>query len=279
MIERYIAEQQERVRHFLLQYLEEKRERSIAKLVDAIAYALDGGKYLRPVLFLASAEALGAPTEKVLPAAAAIECFHVYSLIHDDLPSMDNADFRRNRPSVHKQFDEATAILAGDTLTALGFELLAQEQAKHTSTENVLALIQAAARVLGTTGLAGGQWLDLDYLQNQDHFPDELVIVYERKTGALIELSVSAPAILLGRTAEIERLRKFGRELGLAYQLIDDILDAAEESSKPTLVRAWGLEKTRRRARELTQSAIGSIRLLQARRLEELACHLLGRKY
>ncbi len=134
---------------------------------------------------------------------------------------MDNADFRRNRPSVHKKFDEATAILAGDTLTALGFELLAKEQAKHASTENVLKLIQAAARVLGTTGLTGGQWLDLDYLQNQDYISDELVIVYERKTGALIELSVSAPAILLGRTAEIERLRKFGRELGLAYQLID----------------------------------------------------------
>lgn len=279
MIERYVETQRQRVDGFLSDYLEQRRERATEKLFAAIAYALAGGKRLRPILLLASAEALDLNAEKMLSTAAAIECFHIYSLIHDDLPAMDNSDLRHGRLSTHKKFDEATAILAGDTLIPLGFELLAQETAKHFLSKHTLTLIQTVAHVLGSHGLTGGQLIDLDFLQNSDHTSDDLAMMYRRKTGALIELSVSAPAILLGQARKLERFRRFGRALGLAYQLIDDMLDAAEEAHKPTLLRAWGLEKTRTRAHQLTDEAIEAIQPLHSERLEELARYLLRRTY
>lgn len=279
MIERYVETQRQRVDGFLSDYLEQRRERATEKLFDAIEYALASGKRLRPILLLASAEAFHLNAEKMLSTAAAIECFHIYSLIHDDLPAMDNSDFRHGRLSTHKKFDEATAILAGDTLIPLGFELLAQETAKHFLAKHTLTLIQTVAHVLGSHGLTGGQLIDLDFLQNSDHTSDDLALMYRRKTGALIELSVSAPAILLGQARKLERLSRFGRALGLAYQLIDDMLDAAEEAHKPTLLRAWGLEKTRTRAHELTDEAIEAIQPLHSERLEELARYLLRRTY
>ncbi len=277
MIDRYIEKQREIIDEYLARYLRQRRESLTEKLFDAMEHALAGGKRLRPILVLTAGEALKATPEELLPAAAAIECFHTYSLIHDDLPAMDNSDMRHGRLAVHKKFDEATAILAGDTLIPLGFELLAQEQARYSSAKNTLIFIQSVSRVLGTAGLTGGQLLDLRFDRGDQ--PD-VITMYERKTAALIALSVSAPAILL-KSSDAKRaaLKKFGRALGLAYQLIDDILDADDERDKPTLARLWGIEKTRAQAQHLTSEAIESIKPLRSLRLEELARFLLDRTY
>jgi geranylgeranyl pyrophosphate synthase len=277
MIESYIKKQQQRIDDFILKCLRQKREVLTAKLFDAMEHALAGGKRLRPILLLASSEALKANQEEMLPAAAAIECFHIYSLIHDDLPAMDNSDWRHGQSATHKKFDEATAILAGDTLLPLGFELLSQEQVKYSSAKNVLALIQVVAGVLGAHGLTGGQLLDLNHDRGDQ---SALVTMYERKTAALIALATSAPAILL-KSNDIKRgaLTRFGQALGLAYQLLDDILDAADEPEKPTLAQLWGIDKTRAKAQQLTAEALEAIKPLRSPRLEDLARFLLNRNY
>jgi geranylgeranyl pyrophosphate synthase len=277
MIERYVEMQRQRIDEYLAHYLKQERELLTEKLFDAMEHALAGGKRLRPILLLTVGEALQDEPEKFLPAAVAIECFHVYSLIHDDLPAMDNSDLRHGRLATHKKFDEATAILAGDTLIPLGYQLLAEEQARHSPAKNILALIQTVSRVLGTEGLTGGQLLDLSYDRGDQ---PSVITMYERKTAALIALATSAPAILL-KSNETKRLalQRFGQTLGLAYQLIDDILDAEEEPEKPTLARLWGIEQTRARAQQLTLEATDAIKPLRAPRLAELTRFLLDRKY
>jgi geranylgeranyl pyrophosphate synthase len=229
--------------------------------------ALAGGKRFRPVLVYATGQALGLGPEELDPVAAAIEIIHAYSLIHDDLPAMDDDDMRRGRATCHRAFDEATAILAGDALQALAFEVLARElPASQASSLQVVHLI---ARACGSVGMAGGQALDLGSV-GRDISVDALETMHRLKTGALIRASVAAPCLLAEAGADIvRRLEAFGDCVGLAFQVHDDILDVTGNSEltgkavladaaldKPTFPSILGLDASRQRARELRDQAI-----------------------
>ncbi|WP_188079442.1 polyprenyl synthetase family protein [Xanthobacter oligotrophicus] len=225
--------------------------------------ALGGGKRLRPFLVIESAALFGIPAAQAVTAATAIECIHCYSLVHDDLPAMDDDDLRRGRPTVHRAYDEATAILAGDGLLTLAFDLLAGEDA-HPDAAVRIALVRVLARAAGIGGMVGGQMLDL---AAEGRFSDGALTLAEdairdlqaMKTGALLAVSVEAGALLGGATvAEREALLAYGLALGAAFQIADDILDVegtAEEvgkkvgkdaaAGKATLVSRLGLPAAR----------------------------------
>jgi farnesyl diphosphate synthase len=193
--------------------------------------ALNGGKRLRPFLVMESAALFGADGEAASRVAAALECVHCYSLIHDDLPSMDDDDLRRGQPTVHKAFDEATAILAGDALLTLAFDILADE-ATALPADRRAALVLALARAAGAGGMVGGQTLDLDAERNR---PDEAGIIrlQAMKTGALIRFACEAGAIIAGAAPlDRDRLAEFGSAVGLAFQLADDLLDLTADASQ-----------------------------------------------
>jgi len=231
--------------------------------------ALAGGKRIRPVLAYATGKTLGLSAERLDPIAVAIECIHAYSLIHDDLPAMDDDDLRRGRPTCHRAFDEATAILAGDALQALAFEILASGLPP---TRSGLTVINEIAHACGSTGMAGGQALDLNAVGQQ---LDEtgLKEMHGMKTGALIRASITAPCILAevdGQT--LGHLASYGECIGLAFQIHDDILDVAGNSEltgkktlvdaaldKPTFVSVMGLAESRRQAHELRNQALNSL--------------------
>ena len=234
----------------------------------AMRYAsLAGGKRFRPVLVYSTGKALGLSAEKLDPVAAAIEIIHAYSLIHDDLPAMDDDDLRRGRPTCHKAFDEATAILAGDALQALAFEILAGEL--PAASPNSLQVINTIARACGSIGMAGGQVLDLGAV-GQKISEQQLTTMHRLKTGALITAAVTAPGILSGADGEtLVHLSSFGESIGLAFQVHDDILDVTGNSeltgkstladaalNKPTFPSILGLENSRKRALELHDEAI-----------------------
>ncbi|QKC94523.1 polyprenyl synthetase family protein [Mesorhizobium sp. NZP2298] len=192
---------------------------------------LNGGKRLRPFLVMESAALFSADGEAAQRVAAALECVHCYSLIHDDLPAMDDDDLRRGQPTVHKAFDEATAILAGDALLTLAFDIIAGE-ATVLPAERRAALVLALARAAGAGGMVGGQKLDLEAEQTP---PDETGIIrlQAMKTGALIRFACEAGAIIAGAPAEDrERLAEFGSAIGLAFQLADDLLDLTADASQ-----------------------------------------------
>jgi farnesyl diphosphate synthase len=192
---------------------------------------LNGGKRLRPFLVMESAALFSADGEAALRVAAALECVHCYSLIHDDLPAMDDDDLRRGQPTVHKAFDEATAILAGDALLTLAFDIIADE-ATTLPAERRAALVLALARAAGAGGMVGGQKLDLEAEQAP---PDEVGIIrlQAMKTGALIRFACEAGALIAGAAAEDrERLAEFGSAIGLALQLADDLLDLTADASQ-----------------------------------------------
>ena len=229
-----------------------------ARLAEAMRYAaLGGGKRLRPVLLIESAALFGVRAENTLDAAAALECVHCYSLIHDDLPAMDDDDLRRGKPTVHIAFDEATAILAGDSLLTLAFEILAAA-GTHNEPSVRVALIAGLARAAGWAGMTGGQMLDL---QAQELQPDKAEIerLQVMKTGALIQFSCEAGAII-GQASPDERkaLKTYGAVLGRAFQISDDLLDAEgspetvgkttgkdDRQGKATLVALLGIDQAR----------------------------------
>ena len=234
---------------------------SATRLREAMRYStLGGGKRLRPLLVYTTGEAFGAPLQQLDAAAAAVELIHVYSLIHDDLPAMDDDDMRRGRASCHRAFDEATAILAGDALQALAFEVLAADKVVLGTTQAALSaatrltMIQLLARGIGTAGMAGGQSIDLAAV-GQELSVDELENMDRRKTGALIESSVMLGAVVAGAVvagaaatdadAQSVALRLFGAEIGLAFQIQDDILDVAGD--KRTLGKATGADAARQK--------------------------------
>jgi farnesyl diphosphate synthase/geranylgeranyl diphosphate synthase type II len=236
-------------------------------LHQAMRYAaLAGGKRFRPVLVYATGQALGLELARLDPIAAAIEFIHAYSLVHDDLPAMDDDDLRRGRPTCHRAFGEATAILAGDALQALAFEVLAgglHEEAAG------LSVIHEIARACGSAGMAGGQALDLAAVgRNLDRHG--LETMHRLKTGALIRAAVTAPCQLAGVDAGAHRhLAAYGDCVGLAFQVHDDILDVAGDAAvtgkntqadstldKPTFVSILGMEESRAQARDLRDRAI-----------------------
>lgn len=239
-----------------------------AGLMRAIRHGvLNGGKRLRPFLLLESAAIFNADGEAALRVAAALECVHCYSLIHDDLPAMDDDDLRRGHPTVHRAFDEATAILAGDSLLTYAFDIMA-DAATELPAERRIELVRLLARASGLGGMAGGQALDLAAAQDR---PDEagIVTLQAMKTGALIRFACEAGAVVGGATTdERERLAEFGSAIGLAFQLADDLLDATsdtealgkaagkdEAAGKATLVALHGLDWTRRQLAGLVAQA------------------------
>ncbi len=230
--------------------------------------AIGGGKRLRPLLVFATARLFAVDRDCAGRAATAIECIHVYSLIHDDLPAMDNDDMRRGKPTVHKAFGEATAILAGDCLHALAFEILA-DPATHADPFVRSELVLDLARAAGPSGMAGGQALDLEAEKSSFDLPT-VTRLQAMKTGALIACSVEAGAILgkvppEGRTG----LRGYARDVGLAFQIVDDLLDAEGdeaavgkalrkdgEAGKETFLSLLGLDRARAQAHMLVDQAI-----------------------
>jgi geranylgeranyl pyrophosphate synthase len=260
------------------------------RLHAAMRYsALGGGKRIRPALVYATGELFGVPPESLDGAAAAVEMIHVYSLVHDDLPAMDDDELRRGRPTCHRQFDEATAILAGDALQVLAFASLAEAPA---SAAVRVAMITALASGAGTAGMAGGQAIDLAAV-GRELSAAEIEAMHRRKTGALIEASVVLPALVANAAAsELERLESFARALGLAFQIVDDLLDvegdprllgkatgADRARHKPTYPAAVGIAAARARAAELHRHALAAIELFGARRalLVRLADYMVER--
>ncbi len=240
-------------------------------LHQAMRYsALAGGKRFRPVLVYASGKALGLELEQLDPLACAIELIHTYSLIHDDLPAMDDDNLRRGQPTCHRAYDEATAILAGDALQALAFEILASAIPAQAATN--LSLVRELASACGSTGMAGGQALDLGAVGNSISLP-ELETMHRLKTGALIRLAVTAPCHIADANDDTSNtFSDFGECLGLAFQVRDDILDVTGDSAltgkstqadaalnKPTFPSILGLEESQRRAFALRDQAISSL--------------------
>ncbi len=219
---------------------------------------LDGGKRIRPCLCVASYSAYNADWKPVLPVASAIEMIHSYSLIHDDLPAMDDDDFRRGKPSCHKQFDEPTAILAGDALLTLAFEILAN--AKPFPADRILRVAAVLSRAAGSVGgMIAGQVLDLE-AEGAAISAEQLEAIHRSKTGALIGASVWIGAYLGGASeADLESVNRYCDRIGLAFQVIDDILDAGDgrdrDRQKATYPELHGLEKSRAIAHDLMQEA------------------------
>jgi len=238
-----------------------------ARLHEAMRYSLQaGGKRLRPVLVLATAGCFGAKAGAALPAAVAIECLHTYSLIHDDLPCMDNDDLRRGRPTAHRRFDEATALLAGDALLTHAFALLAENYAAQPVLANALARELAAAA--GSHRLIGGQMADL-LAEKKKATAAELEFIHLNKTAAMIETALVLGGLIGGAAAAaVATLRRAGRHLGLAFQIIDDVLDATGDSAtlgktagkdakadKATFIKLHGLAASRRLAQKHSEAA------------------------
>jgi geranylgeranyl diphosphate synthase type II len=261
------------------------------RLAEAMGYSLlGGGKRLRPILALMAAEACGGNPDLAMPAACALEMVHTYSLIHDDLPSMDDDDLRRGRPTCHKAFDEATAVLAGDGLLTLAFEILARDiQPAEAAARCILALAEGS----GPSGMVGGQMADLQAEDRLDANLKELEAIHRRKTGALLRASLKMGAIVAGAKPEIlQALEVYGHAVGLAFQIVDDLLDVQGDEAKLgkrvnkdqglgkwTYPGLLGLEGSRRHARELAEEAVKALAPLGERgaRLRALALDLLER--
>jgi geranylgeranyl pyrophosphate synthase len=265
-----------------------------ARLREAMRYSVLGaGKRLRPTLVYLTGESFGAPLSRLDAPAAAVELIHVYSLVHDDLPAMDDDDLRRGRPTCHRAFDEATAILVGDALQALAFAVLAHEPMDGAPQGPRLEMIRVLSRAIGTGGMAGGQAVDLEAV-GRTLAVDAVENMHRRKTGALIQASVLLGALAAAVTAgpELAALARFGAEIGLAFQIQDDILDVEGDPAllgkstgadaahrKPTYPSTAGLDASRQRARELRDLAIAALQPLGARAasLADLAHFVVSR--
>ena len=290
------------------QYLEEKKclvEQALQKcmpeptglaceVIKSMHYTLfAGGKRIRPILCMAGAEAVGGPPDNVLPVACAIELIHSYSLIHDDLPAMDNDDFRRGKPTNHKVFGEAVAVLAGDGLLTLAFNLMAryglEKQRKKTVLLRVIDLIASAA---GCKGMVGGQVVDITY-EGKDPDPTVVEYIHRHKTGALIAASVTAGTILAGGTEEeVRAINRYGQEIGLVFQIADDILNiegakdvlgkgtgSDQERGKVTYPSVFGLSESKHIQKQLVDQAIEFLNEFdhRAQPLRDLARYVITR--
>jgi len=239
------------------------------KIYDAMRYSLlAGGKRLRPILCLATCELTGGTIEMAMPTACALEMIHTMSLIHDDLPAMDNDDYRRGKLTNHKVFGEDVAILAGDGLLAYAFEHVAIET-KNVPADRLLKVVAMLGRAVGAAGLVGGQVVDLECEGKMDVSLETLNFIHNHKTAALLEASVTSGAVLAGASEDdLQRLLRYAQNIGLAFQIVDDILDitstqeelgktagkdlAAQKATYPSI---WGLEESRRQAARLVDEA------------------------
>ena len=248
------------------------------RLVEAMRYAtIDGGKRIRPLLVYASAKAVGAKIEDADAAACAVELIHSFSLVHDDLPVMDDDDLRRGKPSVHKAYDEATAVLVGDALQSLAFQCLSTQKS-NLSESTKLAMVEILSEATGAEGMTGGQLMDLEAERTTIDI-SVLEKIHQRKTGALIKASVKLGAICNPQVQKkhLESLENFADIIGLAFQVQDDILDEISETStlgkpqgsdraknKTTYVSLLGIEEARKKTIELSKQALFLIQDLPA---------------
>ncbi|MEM6592040.1 MAG: geranylgeranyl diphosphate synthase CrtE [Cyanobacteria bacterium P01_C01_bin.73] len=237
-------------------------------IYESMRYSLmAGGKRLRPILCLATTELTGGTVDMAMPTACALEMVHTMSLIHDDLPAMDNDDYRRGKLTNHKVYGDDVAILAGDALLSYAFEFIATQST--VPAENLLKVVAALGRAVGAAGLVGGQVVDLESEGKADITVDTLNFIHRHKTAALLEVSVTAGAMLMGADAAVlEKLSSYAQNIGLAFQIVDDILDitstqaelgksigkdvAAQKATFPSL---WGLEESKRQAQQLVEQA------------------------
>lgn len=265
------------------------------RLLESMRYSLfSGGKRLRPILTLAAGEVVGGEEENLLPFACAIELIHTYSLIHDDLPSMDNDDYRRGRLTNHKVFGEAIAILTGDALLTLAFQIITDPALiKNFKPELLLKTINEITAAAGAEGMVGGQAVDILSVGSEVN-KDEVNYIHEKKTGALIKASVWAGGFLGGGSKKkIEALSKYGEKIGLAFQIIDDILDIEGEKevlgkdtdkdrdkNRATYPAIYGLEESKQKAAQLIEEAIKSLKIFgkKAYFLKDIASFILLRK-
>jgi geranylgeranyl diphosphate synthase type II len=243
------------------------------KIYEAMRYSLlAGGKRLRPIFCLATCELMGGTIEMAIPTACALEMIHTMSLIHDDLPAMDNDDYRRGKLTNHKVFGEDVAILAGDGLLAYAFEYVAVET-RGVACDRLLKVVAKLGRAVGAAGLVGGQVVDLECEGKPDVSLETLNFIHNHKTAALLETSVTSGAVLAGASEEnLQRLSRYAQNIGLAFQIIDDILDitATQEelgktagkdlqAQKATYPSIWGLEESKQQANQLIAGATAEL--------------------
>jgi geranylgeranyl diphosphate synthase type II len=269
-------------------------DRYPSRVHEAMRYSLfAGGKRLRPILVLAAFEAVGGVGNGALNTACAFECIHTYSLIHDDLPAMDDDDLRRGKPTSHKEFDEATAILAGDALLTIAFQMMAESSLKAVDKERLLRVVFEVAHAAGSLGMIGGQMADIE-AEGTDVSLPELQQIHILKTGTLMLSAIRCGAILGGASeADFKALDSYGKSIGLAFQIADDILDvqgttaelgksagADEKRGKATYPAHLGVEESKRRAAELVERAVSSLESFDERAepLREIASYITERK-
>lgn len=289
-LKRYLERRKREIDAALNRYLP-KADAKPSTLHKAIRYSVfAGGKRLRPVLCLAAAEACGGISSEAMPLAAAVECIHTYSLIHDDLPSMDNDDLRRGRPTNHRVYGEGIAILAGDALLTLAFELIAQ--ARPGKRHSHQALVAELAQAAGHGALIAGQVADLE-CEGREVTRRELRYIHERKTSALLECSLRLGGMSANCTSrQLGALTDFGRNVGLAFQVVDDILDVTQtteqlgktagkdvDAQKATYPALLGLKQSQKIATNLTRKAFAALKPFnkKATALEAIAGYLLQR--
>jgi geranylgeranyl diphosphate synthase type II len=291
-IKAYLKEKRELIDSYLKSYFNTPSEPSI--LHEAMTYSLfAGGKRIRPVLALASYEACGGDPKYIIPQAAALELIHTYSLIHDDLPAMDNDDLRRGKPANHKVFGEAMAILAGDALLTEAFYMMTKSYENSPPPSTLIKAIREVALAAGIHGMVAGQAQDII---SENIQPDEDLVqfIHLRKTAALIKASVKTGILLANADKrKMKAITTYGENVGLAFQIIDDILDVEGttenlgktagsdiKKKKMTYPAIFGIEGSRRKAKDLITTAIDSLRIFsrEADPLRELALYLLERK-
>ena len=292
-LKKYLQIRQRKIDRALDGYLPKANTKPVT-LHKAMRYSLfAGGKRLRPILCLAAAEACHGSIDNALPLACSLECIHTYSLVHDDLPSMDNDDFRRGRPTCHKVFGEGIAVLAGDALLTIAFEIVSR--AKASPRYDVSILLREIAVAAGSQKLIAGQVADLE-AEGKNVKRDQLQFIHENKTAAILKSSVRLGAMSANADPKkLSAITRFGQRLGLAFQIIDDILDVTQTSEilgksagkdvaakKATYPAVIGLEKSRAEARRLTRQAHNALSIFSnsdAEPLHALANYLLEREY
>ena len=291
-LEPYLKSRQKKIDRALERYLPKEKTRP-PTIHKAMRYSLfAGGKRLRPILCLAAAETCGGKIDNALPLACALECIHTYSLVHDDLPSMDNDDFRRGRPTCHKVFGDGIAVLAGDALLTIAFEIVSR--VKFSARYNLSILLREIAVAAGSRKLIAGQVADLE-AEGRNIDMMGLRYIHENKTAAILTTSVRLGAMSAGANPkDLDAITKFGRALGLAFQIIDDILDVTRTSEKlgksagkdaaakkATYPAVIGLKKSRLEAKRLTRRAHNALSIFdgKAEALHALANYLLEREY
>jgi geranylgeranyl diphosphate synthase type II len=302
-IKRYLQEKKEIVDSALEKYFQNRPDSAgegvfPTSLHKAIRYSLfAGGKRIRPILSMAAFEAVGGKGNGILPFACALEMIHTYSLIHDDLPALDNDDYRRGKPTCHKVFGEAIGILAGDGLLTEAFKLMTSQSVQGPSLRDggwVLDVIHEVAQAAGILGMVGGQVLDIESEGKEVDLPT-LQYIHTHKTGALILVSVRVGARLGGAKEEtLKAFTRYGERIGLAFQIADDILNVEGKAAllgkktgsdlsrgKATYPSLLGVEESKRRARELLEFAVDAIRSFgpEAEPLRKIAGFILSREY